>query len=578
MKEILDIRFNSKLNSDISLLFSKISHKKRADFNEFITSISKPHLKNLDWWVQGPASRNTYSSPLFHYYCVLFLIHHLIQEKRFLFTGVIVNSLSFKLIVEELLSNSNINNCKVYSKYSFKDILKQIIKKRFLLFYLLFKKCFQLLVVRIISSNNIPDKPLVLIDTFLMPGYIDNDRWYGILWDKLSKEQKLETFFVPTLILTPFKDIIFLYRRAQLSVRNYIFKENYLTLKDVIFAFGHKKRIRKITIQRISLLGYEFSDLIEEELNNNSDINAVIESILTYRFIDRFNQEGLKVRLAIDWFEGQVLDKAWNMGFKNYFPKTKRFGYRPIVSIPFYLSTYPIPIERDAHVIPDVMALQGKGTVFMVKEFLSNLDTIVIPSFKYQYVWEFSENKLSQSKYVVLITLPNKSIGYTIFVINRLLNVCNAIPIKSDTTKFLIKPHPAQSLNKINKIKSNLPELPNYISLTEEKSFAKLLYLTNILITEASSTCLEAMACGIPVIMMENEEGLTYDPIPSRVSEHLFRKVRSQDDLMQALKYFINSTPENLKQQQLDSAMVREDYFEPYSQDGVDRFLDIVNK
>jgi CDP-glycerol glycerophosphotransferase (TagB/SpsB family) len=174
---------------------------------------------------------------------------------------------------------------------------------------------------------------------------------------------------------------------------------------------------------------------------------------------------------------------------------------------------------------------------------------------------------------MVLITLPT-SIRYTIFLINRLLNVCNEIPIKSNTIKFLIKPHPTQSLNKI---KNNLPELPNYISLTEEKSFAKLLYSTNILITEASGTCLEAIACGIPVIMMENEEGLTYDPIPSRVSEHLYKKVRSQDELKQALKYFINLSPEHLQQQQLDSEIAREDYFEPYSQDGIDRFLDIVN-
>jgi len=574
MKEILDVRFNSKLNSDISLLFNKISHEKRADFNEFVTSISKPHIKNLDWWVQGPASRNTYSSPLFHYYCVLFLLKHLIQEKRFSFEVIIVNSLSFKVIVEELLSNSNIKNCKVYSEYSFKDFIKKIIKKRFLLFYLFFRKCFQFAVVRVIGSINELNKPLVLIDTFLMPGYVENDRWYGSFWDNLSKEQKLETFFVPTIVLTPLKNIISIHRRAQFSVRNYIFKENYLTLKDIIFAFGHKKRVKKIKIQKISLLGYEFSNLIKEELNNHPDINTVIESILTYRFISRFHKAGKKVRLAIDWFEGQALDKAWNMGFNNYFPNTKTIGYRASEYFPFYLSTYPIPIEGEAHVIPNVMALQGKGTVFTVKEFLPNLDTIVIPSFKCQYVWEFSENKLSQSKYMVLITLP-RSIGYTIFVINRLLNVCNAIPIKSDTVKFLIKPHPTQSLNKI---KNNLPELPNYISLTEEKSFEKLLYSTNILITEASSTCLEAMACGIPVIMMENEEGLTYDPIPSRVSEHLYRKVRSQDHLIQALKYFINSTPENLKQQQFDGAMVREDYFEPYSQDGIDRFLDIVKK
>ena len=570
MKEILDIRFNGKLNSDISILFNKISHEKRADFNEFVTSISKPNMKNLDWWVQGPASRNTYSSPLFHYYCVIFLLNRLIQEKIFSFDAIIVNSLSFKVIVEELLSNSNIKNCKVYSKYSFKDIIKKIIKKHFLLFYLMFRKCFQLLVVRIIGPNNIPDKSLVLIDTFLMPGYIDNDRWYGSLWDNLSKEQKLETFFVPTIVLTPFKDIISIYRKAQLSNRNYIFKERFLTLKDVIYAFGHKKRVKKIIIQKISLLGYEFSNLVEEELNNHADINTVIESILTYRFIARFHQAGKKVRLAIDWFEGQNLDKAWNMGFYNFFPNTKTIGYRATESFPLYLSSYPIPIEGETHVIPDIMALQGKGTVFTVKEFFPNLDTILIPSFKSQYVWEFKENKLSQSKCIVLVALP-LSINYSILIINRLINVCNAIPIKSDTTEFLIKPHPAQSLSKI---KNNLPKLPNYISLTEEKSFPKLLYSTNILITEASSTCLEAMACGISVIMMENEEGLTYDSIPRRVSEKLYRKVRTQDHLIQALKYFINLTPENMKQQQEDCEKVREDYFEPMTQEGVNRFLD----
>ena len=175
---------------------------------------------------------------------------------------------------------------------------------------------------------------------------------------------------------------------------------------------------------------------------------------------------------------------------------------------------------------------------------------------------------------MVLVALP-LSINYSILIINRLINVCNEVAIKSDTTQFLIKTHPAQSLSKI---KNNLPELPNYISLTEEESFAKLLYSTNILITEASSTCLESMACGISVIMMENEEGLTYDPIPSRVSERLYRKVRSQDDLIQALKYFIDLSPGYWQQQQLDSEIVREDYFEPYSQDGIDRFLDIVHK
>ena len=295
---------------------------------------------------------------------------------------------------------------------------------------------------------------------------------------------------------------------------------------------------------------------------------------MTYRFIDRFHQADKKVRLAIDWFEGQALDKAWNMGFNNYFPNTKRIGYRPTESFHFYLCTYPIQIEKEAHVIPDVIALQGKGNVWSVKKFLPNLSTIIIPSFKCQYVWEFIGNKSSQSKYRILVTLPI-SINYSILIIDRLINVCNAIAIQNndEALELVIKPHPAQPLKKI---KNNLPEFPNYISLTEEKSFVELLFSANLLITEASSTCLEAMACGIPVIMMENEEGLTYDPIPIGISEKMYRKVMSQDHLKEALKYFINLTPEKIKQQQIISEGIRKDYFEPLSKDGIDRFLDIV--
>ena len=66
MNEILDIRFHGKLNSDISLQFNKIAHEKRSDFNDFIAIISRPNIENIDWWVEGPASRNTYSLSLIH--------------------------------------------------------------------------------------------------------------------------------------------------------------------------------------------------------------------------------------------------------------------------------------------------------------------------------------------------------------------------------------------------------------------------------------------------------------------------------------------------------------------------------
>lgn len=78
----LDFRFNGKIDSAISLLFDNISTEQRELFNELVAQLSMPLADNLDWWVQGPASRNTYASPFFHYYCTLHLLSHLLENDQ----------------------------------------------------------------------------------------------------------------------------------------------------------------------------------------------------------------------------------------------------------------------------------------------------------------------------------------------------------------------------------------------------------------------------------------------------------------------------------------------------------------
>ena len=65
----LDLRFNARMHTQFSEVFNDISYLNRKSFNDFIDTISRPLIKNLDWWAESPASRNTYACPLFHYFC-----------------------------------------------------------------------------------------------------------------------------------------------------------------------------------------------------------------------------------------------------------------------------------------------------------------------------------------------------------------------------------------------------------------------------------------------------------------------------------------------------------------------------
>ena len=150
----------------------------------------------------------------------------------------------------------------------------------------------------------------------------------------------------------------------------------------------------------MKILGYDIMGLMTECFNNPSDIYTIHESLLTYRFILRLKQKKVKIRLAIDWFEGQIIDKAWNAGFDAFYPEVKTISYRTIQNFPFNLCSYPIPIEKEAGVISKVFAMQGIGVVRPIKEFIKDLETIIIPSFKSEHVWKKINND-----YYLIITL-----------------------------------------------------------------------------------------------------------------------------------------------------------------------------
>jgi hypothetical protein len=120
--------------------------------------------------------------------------------------------------------------------------------------------------------------------------------------------------------------------------------------------------------------------------------------------------------------------------------------------------------------------------------------------------------------------------------------------------------------------------MPRNVVFTREPSFGRLLAESNLLVTEASSTCLEALASGVPVIIIMNEAGLTYDPIPAAIPQAMFRKSRSSADLVNAIAHFATLPESAIEEQRAHSKKIRADYFEPITPDGIRRFMDVEKR
>ena len=577
----LDLRFNASLPPEVISLFDGVAKSNRHPFNDFIDSISRPLIDNLDWWSENAASRNTYVSPLFHYYCCINLIIVLIEEERLEIEEITVDSRELKNILEQLIGcYASLKIMVIYSP-DFSVTSRRFLKNFIYYEWLILKRFIQIIFARLTrftsndSIHRIQGIPLVLIDTFVTKEFLEKDRWYGSFWDHLKNEQKKEVFFAPTIVNTSLKQIWKIINSLRHSSRNTIIKDDFLSAKDLLFAYLHKKRVKSIVVQSYKLPGTELdiSGLAEEDLRNNRDVFSLLESLLTYRFIFKLSTLNVNIRLSIDWFEGHSLDKLWNLAFKEFYPSVKRIGYETFRSFPYYLSTFPTKLEKDAGTIPDVFAVQGEGCVDDIREFLPDIEVITIPAFKYEHVWKKDNNEIGSKGNNILVTFPI-SVDASVRIFELLITAYNSSKEIREDYKFLIKPHPTNTKEEIIK-KTNI-KIPKVFEFTEEESFEKLLDETGILVTEASSTCLEAFACGKVVIIVENPTGLTYDPVPKNIPDCLFERCRDNESLIRAVNKFLGFDEEDLKRNRNKGKEIRQEYFEEVSTEGIKRFLDLV--
>lgn len=567
----LDFRFNSSLDERVIPLFNEVATASRSKYNDLISSASAPILNNVDWWCENTSSRNTYASPLFHYVCSIELFKEILRKNAFQIEKVIVDSKALLKVFEILIEKSSIETIPiVYSKETskrLKDSLKFLYYEWFF-FLRVCRKLISMLVPRSQSYLN-SAKPLILIDTFITSSYITEDRWYGSFWESVNEKTKEEIFFVPTMVD---KGLINFYRiisGIRYSSKNYILKEDFLSLRDFLEVYKHKYRLKNVNVGTSFLGEVDLTKLVRECLLSNRDVHSTMESLLTYLFLKNLSNENITVRLSIDWFEGHSVDKMWNLGIHDFFPNTKRIAYETFRSFPYYLSIYPIPIEIESHTVPNTFAVQGPACAESVKEFLPDLRVVSVPAFKNQHVWK-DQDKINAKNNTVLVAFPislNTSLG----MLESLIK--NSERNKSLEVSYILKPHP---VNKIKDIKSKLSvDMPPWFKFTSEKSFPILLEECSMLITEASSVCLESFAVGKPVIILENITGLTYDPVPKDIPPQLFRKCRTAEEVKFALQHFLKLSDGQLQEIKDLGIEIRNKYFEKFSLEGLNRFLDI---
>lgn len=415
-----------------------------------------------------------------------------------------------------------------------------------------------------------PRGPIVLLDTFLLPDSLRGgafyDRYYTGWQEFLSPEERARIYYLPEL--PEDGDPAALIAQARASGERFLFKESYLRAGDYLAAFLSPLRGLAADKRPRRFRGFDVAPLLRADAKHVAWNAQSLSGELNRRFARRLKEAGVELSLVVDWSENQLLDRGLVLGIRASYPGVPISGYAGYIVSPVrHLYTRPTRRERDAGVIPDRLHAVGRGLVEGFREFCPGLDAAAAPAFRFRGVWREPARSQARARPALLLALPISLEG----ALDILTLAASArLPPGWEDARFTIKAHPALPLEKIRaRFPGSWPRTFEFAG----GDFADCLESSDLLIGNTSSTCVEALARGVPAVVAASANGLTENPIPDWVCAELWRLVRGPEELSRALAELLTKDPVRLDRRARLARELREQCFEPVDAIGVRRLF-----
>lgn len=547
---------------------NEISSKVKESFNSFISELAELNKDNIEWFMSSSiASRDILLSSLFVNCCYLVLVKEK-TEKGEEFEEVITSDKGIYLVLRQYFAAKNMS---VKVKYEVSNLVK-IKKYLYPLFRLVNALIFifnSLYLTVAVKKEKKYNTPVTLLDIFILKesfsGNKFSDRYYPGLFDCLREKEKECIYYVPTFFRIKNYMLIREDFKKTKNQYNFLFKEHFLKPRDYLYAISYP--LREISYAKTNFWGFDIKPLIKEDLRYNLFNLSTIISILNFRFVKRLKENRIDIRLVINWFENQVIDKGLNAGFSEFYSGVLTKGYQGFIIPDNYFHIQPIKVEKK--LIPDRILVMGKGLINKTKKYCKDLNVEIAPAFRFNYLWDNLEkntNKWNQLKILVLLPMMVSNSIEILKVVNSVKNLN-----KETNYKFYIKPHPTFDKNRIARYlgKYILPDYEVlYSSLKDFQGF-------HLMIGNSSSACLETIARGIPVIIIGSQSGLTQNPIPESIKEDIWKLCYTTEELKEAIHFYADRDEKTIERHRLIGEKIREEYFEPVTREAVRKFLEL---
>ena len=383
-----------------------------------------------------------------------------------------------------------------------------------------------------------------LIDTFLLvDNIIKNEKYeerYFVGLSTCLNSRSINYMILPRLYginKNPFK-IINLINILDKEENDFIFEYELLTIKDLIkififilvYPFTLLKLLVKDKNKLDKLFNYELINSLQ-----NTPFTAYIRYLLGQKITKKVSSS-LKIA---SWQEFQDLEKTFNRAIKESNKEITIYGCQFLIQYENYISMHIKDIDYALNITPNTVLLNGKYN-YNLSEKQRYKDGA---SLRYKSIFNFDMNKRDEKNIVALLTYEvEESIG--------LLKLIDYIEDEIE-----IKIHPATEKKRFES------HLNRKWQFTETNIY-ELLYNTKIVfVASMSGTALEAVSCGVSVILIGSHNNVTANPLVEYGKGKVWDIAFSKNDVKRLYNDLLNYRVNNITEIRDISRWYKENFF-----------------
>ena len=551
--------------AEIGDALNQTAEELRGPFLDLITELGRRD-NSISWWASRVSERNTMVSPLFLFCCYLKVGKDLLENRN---GAVAVISESWEVlesladVARDLATPVTWLTRPAPGSLALKSYLKKGLR-----------------LVRFVASSvsqrandsGTPSvessKPRILLRTWVDEACfgddgVFNDRYFPGLCEWLEAEGYSVTT-VPVLfsLNRSYRSAWDWLRRSQ---RQFLNPYNYYGASDYFFALCQARRRINLPAGELDLNGLNVGRLFRAEERRAAFDNSCVESILSYRLPHRLARRRFSPDILIDAFENMIPDKLFILGFRRYLPNTRLVGSQHGSLYPLLLCLFVTRGEAEFAPVPDRVVCNGElFREILIREGLPEERAVLGSALRYAHLWSAEPTDKASDQKIVLVPLPLVLDS----AVELLTKVVSALAATREIEVWL-KVHPMSSRETLLSATEVKP-LPEHFKFVRG-AMGELLPRSKVVVALSSNTVHEALAAGVPVLVVGREAALDLNPLSWYPD--LSQVIRNPEKLRERVLELLNSSAQDLANYRHRSAEVLNQCFRPVTEEGMQAFV-----